>query len=135
MAQVTTLGIDLAKNGVCVHGVDVHGNVVITKRLARQKVLPFVAQLSPGLIGLEASGSAPYGARDLSQLGQTVKLLPPQLVKPYVQSQKKDPNDAAGICAAGGRPRMRGVPMQSGAQQDVQALHRIRERQSKARTA
>jgi transposase len=43
MAQVTTLGIDLAKNVVCVHGVDVHGHVVVKKGLARQKVLPFVA--------------------------------------------------------------------------------------------
>jgi transposase len=135
MAQVTTLGIDLAKNVVCIHGVDVHGNVVIKKRLARQKVLPFVAQLSPCLIGMEASGSAHYWARELSQLGYTVKLMPPQFVKPYVQSQKNDPNDAAGICEAVGRPRMRGVPMKSVTQQDVQALHRIRERQTKARTA
>ena len=61
--------------------------------------------------------------------------MPPQFVKPYVQSQKNDPNDAAGICEAVGRPRMRGVPMKSVTQQDVQALHRIRERQIKARTA
>ena len=135
MAQVTTLGIDLAKNVVCVHGVDVHGNVVVKKRLARQKVRPFVAQLSPCLIGMEASGSAHYWAREFSQLGHTVKLMPPQFVKPYVQSQKNDPNDAAGICEAVGRPRMRGVPMKSVTQQDVQALHRIRERQIKARTA
>ena len=135
MAQVTTLGIDLAKNVVCIHGVDVDGNVVVKKRLARQKVLPFVAQLSPCLIGMEASGSAHYWAREFSQLGHTVKLMPPQFVKPYVQSQKNDPNDAAGICEAVGRPRMRGVPLKSVTQQDVQALHRIRERQIKARTA
>jgi transposase len=135
MAQVTTLGIDLAKNVVCVHGVDGHGNVVVKKRLTRPKVLPFVAQLSPCLIGMEAAGSAHYWARELSQLGHTVKLMPPQFVKPYVQSQKNDPNDAAGICEAVGRPRMRGVPMQAVTQQDVQALHRIRERQIKARTA
>jgi len=133
-AEEPTLGIDLAKNVVRVHGVDVHGNVV-KKRLTRLKVLPFVAQLSPCLIGMEASGSAHYWAREFSQLGHTVKLMPPQFVKPYVQSQKNDPNDAAGICEALGRPRMRGVPMKSVTQQDVQALHRIRERQIKARTA
>jgi transposase len=129
------VGIDLAKNVVCVHGVDVDGHVVVKKRLARQKVLPFVAQLSPCLIGMEASGSAHYWAREFSQLGHTVKLMPPQFVKPYVQSQKNDPNDAAGICEAVGRPRMRGVPLKSVTQQDVQALHRIRERQIKGRTA
>ena len=135
MAQVTTLGVDIAKNGVCIHGVDAHGHVIVKKRLARQKVLPFVAQLPPCLIGMEASGGAHYWAREFTKLGHTVKLLSPQFVKPYVQSQKNDPNDAAGICEAVARPRMRGVPVKSVAQQDIQALHRIRERQIKARTA
>jgi transposase len=84
---------------------------------------------------MEASGGAHYWAREFIKLGHTVKLLPPQFVKPYVQSQKNDPNDAAGICEAVGRPRMRGVPVKSVPQQDMQALHRIRERQIKARTA
>lgn len=135
MQQVTTVGIDLAKNVVCIHGVDTQGHVVVKKRLARHKVLPFVAQLPPCLIGMEASGGAHYWAREFIKLGHTVKLMPPQFVKPYVQSQKNDPNDAAGICEAVERPRMRGVPVKSVAQQDVQALHRIRERQIKARTA
>jgi transposase len=135
MAQVTTMSIDMAKNVVCVHGVDTHGHVVVTKRLARQKVLPFVAQLPPCLIGMEASGGAHYWAREFTKLGHTVKLLPPQFVKPYMQSQKNDPNDAAGICEAGERPRRRGVPVQSVPPQDMQALHRLRERHIKARTA
>ena len=84
---------------------------------------------------MEASGGAHYWAREFTKLGHTVKLMSPQFVKPYVQSQKNDPNDAAGICEAVERPRMRGVPVKSVAQQDVQALHRIRERQIKARTA
>ncbi len=134
-AQVTTVGIDIAKNVVCIHGVDAHGHVVVKKRLARQKVLPFMAQLPPCLLGMEASGGAHYWAREFTQLGHTVKLMSPQFVKPYVQSQKNDPNDAAGICEAVERPRMRGVPVKSITQQDVQALHRIRERQIKARTA
>src|SRR5215467_10540681 len=135
MAQVTTLGVDIAKNGVYVHGIDTQEHVIVQKRLARQKVLPFMAQLPPCLIGMEASGGAHYWAREFTKLGHTVKLLSPQFVKPYVQSQKNDPNDAAGICEAVARPRMRGVPVKSVAQQDIQALHRIRERQIKARTA
>jgi len=129
------MGIDIAKNVVFVHGVDTHGHVVVTKRLARQRVLPFVGQLPPCLIGMEASGGAHYWAREFPKLGHTVKLLPPQFVKPYVQSQNNDPNDAAGICEAVGRPRMRGVPVKSVPQQDMQALHRLRERHIKARTA
>ena len=134
-AQGTTIGIDIAKNVVCIHGVDAHGHVVVQKRLARQKVLPFMAQLPPCLLGMEASGGAHYWAREFTQLGHTVKLMSPQFVKPYVQSQKNDPNDAAGIYEAVERPRMRGVPVKSITQQDVQALHRIRERQITARTA
>ena len=91
MAQVTTVGIDLAKNVVCIHGVDTQGHVVVKKRLARHKVLPFVAQLPPCLIGMEASGGAHYWAREFTKRGHTVKLMPPQFVKPYVQSQKMIP--------------------------------------------
>jgi transposase len=132
---VTTLGIDLAKNLVQVHGVDQRGHVVLTKRLPRAKVLPFLAQLPPCLIGLEASGGAHYWARELTKLGHMVKLMSPQFVRPYVQRQKNDANDAAGICEAVSRPQMRFVPIKSVEQQDMQALHRIRERQIKARTA
>jgi len=60
MAQVTTLGVDIAKNGVCAQGIDTQGHVIVKKRLARQKVLPFVTQLPPCLIGMEASGGAHY---------------------------------------------------------------------------
>jgi transposase len=133
--QVTTLGIDLAKNVVQVHGVDAKRHVVLRKRFSRAKVLPFLAQLPPYLIGIEASGGAHHGARELSKLGHTVKLMSPQFVRPYVKNQKNDANDAEGICEAVSRPHMRFVPMKSVDQQDMQALHCIRERQIKARTA
>ena len=71
MQQVTTLGIDAAKNLFQLHGVDAHGKVVLKKRLVRHKVLAFVAGLPPCLLGLEASGSAHYWAGLLqNQLGQ-----------------------------------------------------------------
>jgi transposase len=133
--QVTTLGIDLAKNVIQVHGVDAKGHVVLRKRFSRAKVLSFLAQLPPCLIGLEASGGAHHWARELSQQGHTVKLMSPQFVRPYVKNQKNDANDAEGICEAVSRPHMRFVPIKSVDQQDIQALHRIRERQIKARTA
>ncbi len=64
-----------------------------------------------------------------------MKLISPQIVRPYVPRQKNDANDAAGICEAVSRPQMRFVPIKSVEQQDLQALHRIRERQIKTRTA
>ena len=82
MAQVTPRGIDLAKHVVGIHGVAVHGNVGMKKRLARPQVRPFVAPLSPCLMGMEASGSAHDWARALSQRGHTVQCMPPQFGKP-----------------------------------------------------
>jgi transposase len=132
---VTTVGIDLAKNVVHVHGVDGHGHVVLRKRLPRKQALPLMAQLPPCRIGLEASGGAHYWARELTKPGHTVKLMSPQFVRPYVKRQKNDANDAAGICEAVSRPHMRFMPIKSVVQQDIQAPHRVREPQIKARTA
>ena len=84
---------------------------------------------------MEASAGTHDWARELTKLGHTVKLMSPQFVRPYVQRQKNDANDAAGICEAVSRPQMRFVPIKSVEQRDVQALHRIGERQVKARTA
>ena len=80
MAQVTTQWESISpKNVVCIHGVDARGHVVVKKRLARQKVLPFIAQLPPCLIGMEASGGAHYWAREFTQLGHTVNSWPRSL--------------------------------------------------------
>src|SRR5215475_3930541 len=135
MQQVATLGIDAAKNLFQLHGVDAHGKIVLKKRLVRPKVLAFVAGLAPCRIGLEASGSAHSWARELTKLGHTVQLISPQFVQPYVKGNKNDPNDAEAIGEAVGRPHLRCGPIKAGDQQDMQALHRLRERQIKARTA
>lgn len=42
--QVSTIGIDLAKNVFQVHGVDAGGKVVIAKKLRRSQVLPLFAK-------------------------------------------------------------------------------------------
>ena len=91
--QVTTIGLDVAKNVFQVHGVNKRGHVVLTKRLSRKKLLPFFAQLPPCLIGMEASGGTHYWARELTQLGHTVKLIRPQFVTPYRQSQQNAAHD------------------------------------------
>src|SRR4029453_2084950 len=67
--------------------------------------------------------------------GHEVKLMAPQFVKPYVKSNKNDSRDAEAIAAAGTRPTMRFVPIKDVAQQDIQALHRVRERLISERTA
>ena len=133
--NVTLLGIDLAKAVFQVHGVDEHGRAVLSKRLSRQPLLPFLANVPPCLIGLEACSGAHYWARERQKLGHQVRLIAPQFVKPYVNGNKTDGNDAAAICEAVSRPHMHFVPINSLEQQDVQALHRIREQLVKNRTA
>lgn len=133
--NVTTIGLDIAKNVFFAHGVDQHGKVVMQKKLSRGKVLAFFAKRSPCLVGIEATGSAHYWARELNRLGHTAKLMPAQYVKPYVKRDKNDPNDAAGICEAVSRPSMRFVSLNTVEQQDVQMLHAIRRRLVGSRTA
>ena len=133
--KITTVGIDLAKNVIQVHGVDERGKTVLKKSLKRMQVLPFFAHLPVCLIGMEACGSAHHWARKLQTLGHTVKLMAPQFVKPYVKTNKNDAADAEAICEAVTRPTMRFVPIKNGDQQAVLALHRARQSFVKARTA
>ncbi|MBB2984817.1 IS110 family RNA-guided transposase [Paraburkholderia tropica] len=133
--EITTIGIDLAKNVFQVHGVNKHGKVLLRKQLRREQVATFFANLQPCLIGMEACGSAHHWARKLQMFGHTVKLMAPQFVKPYVKSNKNDAADAEAICEAVGRPSMRFVPIKNIEQQSVLSLHRVRQGFVKARTA
>ena len=133
--NVTTIGLDIAKNVFQVHGVDGHGKVVLRKKLSRGKVLEWFANLPPCLIGIEACPGAHYWARELLKLGHSVKLMPAQYVKAYVKGNKNDGNDAEAICEAVSRPGMRLVAINTEAQQEIQMLHRIRSRVIAERTA
>jgi len=133
--HLSVVGIDLAKRVFHVAGMDETGKIVLRKRLTREALLPFIARLPPVVIGMEACGGAHYWGRRFREHGHTVKLIAPQFVKPYVKSNKNDPADAEAICEAVTRPTMRFVPIKEVDQQDLQALHRARERVVKARTA
>lgn len=133
--KLTTIGIDLAKTVMQVHGIDERGKTALKKQFRRDQLLPFCANLTPCLIGMEACGSAHYWARKLEALGHTVKLMAPQFVKPYVKTNKNDAADAEAICEAVSRPNMRFVPTKNGEQQAVLSLHRARQGFVKARTA
>ena len=128
MGQVTTIGVDIAKRVFQVHGVDDSGAVVLRRQLKRRQVEPFFAKLPGCLIGLEACGTAHHWGRQLRRLGHDVRLVPAAYAKAYVQRNKTDPADAAAICEAVSRPRMRFVPIKSEAEQAVASVHRVRER-------
>src|SRR2546422_8338846 len=133
--EMSVLGIDIAKRVFHAVGMDERGKIVLRKRLSRHDLMPFMAKLPPVLIGIEACGGAHYWARRFRAYGHEVQLMAPQFVKPYVKSNKNDSRDAEAIAEAVTRPTMRFVPTKDIAQQDIQALHRVRERLMGERTA
>ena len=132
--QVTTIGIDLAKNVFQVHGVDANGKVVFNRPLQRSRVLSFFAKLPPCLIGMEACASAHYWARELKKLGHEVRLMPARDVKAYVRRGKNDSVDAAASCEAVQRPTARTVPVKTPEQQAQLMQHRVRDLLVRQRT-
>ena len=110
--QITTIGLDIAKNVFQVHGIDAAEKVVVRKQLRRGQVLKFFAALAPCLVGMEACASAHYWARELTKLGHEVRLMPAKDVKAYVKRHKND---------AVVRGRLRGP-----AEQELNALGGVR---------
>ena len=75
--NISTIGLDLAKNVFQVHGIDDTGKVIVRRSLRRRQVLPLFGKLEPCLIGMEACGTSHFWARALQALGHEVKLMPP----------------------------------------------------------
>src|SRR5664279_1896800 len=132
--EVSTVGLDLAKNVFQVHAINSAGEVVVRKTLRRAQMHRFFEQLKPCLVGIEACGTSHYWAREISKCGHEVRLMPPAYVKPYVKRGKTDASDAEAICEAVTRPTMRFVPVKSPEQQAALSMHRTRDLLVKQRT-
>lgn len=133
MNEVTTVGLDLAKNVFQLHGVDARGVVRLCRQCRRSQLLRVLAQLPSCVVAMEACASAHYWGRQIRQLGHTVMLIAPQYVKPFVRGDKSDRHDAQAICEAALRPSMPQVALKSEEQQAVLSLHRMRELLEKQR--
>ncbi len=133
--SIETLGIDIAKNVFQLHGVNRNGRVVLKRRVMRDRLLSVVAQIGPCTIVIEACTGAFWWARKFEDLGHQVKVISPQYVKPFVRRQKNDGNDAEAICTAARQAHIPFVPKKTIEQQDIQALHRARQRMVNHRTA
>ena len=127
MKQIIRIGMDTSKHIFQLHGVDAAEQPVLRKKLSRKQMLQFFAELPPTVIGIEACGAAHYWARELRKLGHEVRLMAPQLVKPYVARNKNDGRDAEALCEAMSRPRMRFVPVKTAEQQAALMLTGIRD--------
>lgn len=133
--EITMLAIDLAKDTFQLYGIQKNGKPVIDRSIKRSKLLLFTANMLKTTIVMEACGGSNYWFRKFSDQGHEVKMISPQHVKPFVGTQKNDRNDAKGISEAAQRPNMKFVPPKNVAQQDVQTIHRIRERLVKEKTS
>ena len=132
---ITVVGIDLGKTWIELCGQDAAGKVRLSGKYRPEKFKEVMANLPPCLVGLEACGRAHHWARVLQGYGHEVKLMAPQFVKPYVQSNKSDRADAQAVCEAVQRPTMRFVGVKTTAQQDQQSVHRVRSLAVGQRTA
>ena len=117
------VGVDLAKRVIQAHAVDCGERVLTSRALARDKFLAWCTRLPAGcVVAMEASSSAHHRARKLLALGLQPRIISGQLVSPYRQegnTGKNDANDAAAICEAASRPRMRFIPVKSVEQQSM----------------
>jgi transposase len=134
VSKVTTVGLDIAKHVFHAHGVDDQGRALFSKRISRGKLLDFFAAQPSCTVALEACGGAHHWARQLTQLGHEVRLIPPAYVKPFVKRQKNDAIDAEAICEAAQRPNMRFVAVKSEQQQAAGLVFRTRDLLVRQRT-
>jgi transposase len=133
--KIVMLGIDLGKNLCSLAGLDRTGAVVFRRRMKRESILPFTAQLESCTVAMEACCGAHHLGQQFIAQGHVVRLMSPAYVRPYVKAQKNDERDAEAIAEAATRPTMRYVEIKSEAQLEVQSLHRVRGRLVAERTA
>jgi transposase len=134
MGKISTIGLDLAKHVFQVHGADASGAPVLKRKLRRDAVLGFFAELPPCVVAMEACASAHYWAREIARFGHATKLIAAHYVKPFVKRQKNDAADAEAICEAAMRPTMRFVAAKSQAQQASAVVFRARDLLVRQRT-
>lgn len=135
MKNTNTIAVDLAKSVFQICILSANNKVTKHLRLNRAKFKEFLLTTNASTVYMEACYSAHYWGRFAEQAGHTVGLIPAQHVTPFVRGNKNDRNDALAIAEASRRPGIKFVQVKSEAQQDIQALHRIRERCVAARTA
>ena len=134
MTKHNLISIDIAKNIFQLCGMTEHQKITFNKPLKRQDLAEFMSRQAPTNIAMEACYSSHYWARRFIDMGHRVKILPAQHVSPFVRGNKSDRNDAVAIAEAACRPNILPVPVKSVEQQDIQCLHRLRERYIAHRT-
>jgi transposase len=132
--QISRIGMDTSKHVFQLHGVNTAEEPVLRKKLRRKEMVSFFERLGPTVVAIEACGGSHHWARLLGSFGHEVKLIAPQLAKPYVKRGKNDAADAEALCEAMSRPTMRFVPVKTAEQQAALMLVGVRDRLIRNRT-
>jgi transposase len=133
--QFKRISIDTSKSVFTVHGIDAADRPVLRRDLRRAEVERFFAKLAPTEVAIEACGASHHWGRVIGHYGHTIKLIPPQYVKPFVKRGKNDRVDAQAISEAAGRPDMHFVPVKTADMQAQTLQLRLRETLVAHRTA
>src|SRR3982074_2755103 len=134
MDHIIRIGMDTSKHVSQLHGVNAAEEPVLRRKLRRNDMVVFFERLAPTIIAIEAAGASHHWARVLTSFGHEVKLIAPQLVKPYVKRGKNDAADAEALCEAMSRPTMRFVRVKTADQQGALMLMGLRDRLIRNRT-
>jgi transposase len=132
--EISRIGMDTSKHIFQLHGVNTAEEPVLRKKLRRKEMFAFLEKLTPTVIAIEACGASHHCARLLQSFGHSVKLIAPQLVKPYIKRGKNDAADAEALCEAMSRPTIRFVPVKTAEQQAALMLVGVRDRLIRNRT-
>jgi transposase len=135
VTAVAVVGIDIGKNVFHLIGLDKHGRIALRAKLTRGQLDAQFANMPPCLVGMEACNGAHHLSRKLNRLGHDARLMPAQYVKAFLKGNKNDFRDAEAIAEAVQRPTMKFVTTKTEDQLDLQALHRVRARLMRERTA
>jgi transposase len=105
--QAITIGLDIARSVLKVHGAGERGRSVLSKRTSRGDVSAFFANLSGGMIGRQALAGARYRARGFPGARKNPQLMPPS----YVRASKSADAEAcveavSGVCSADAGPHI-----------------------------
>lgn len=133
--QITTIGIDIAKNVFHIVCCNAHNKVVRKKVVKRRYLLTYLSNFDSSLVVMEACATSNYWGREIRALGHSVKLLPAQHVKAFLTGNKNDFNDAYAIVVASQQSHIKAVPIKTVEQQDNQLVHKVRELAVGQRTA
>jgi transposase len=137
MKEITTVGVDLAKDVIMVCAADRSGRPALVRKFSRHGFGEWAATLAPCTFGMEACSSAHHWGRWLTERGHRVRLMAAEFVTPFRKSKgaKNDRNDAEAIVEAMSRPSMRFVAVKAVDQQAILAWHRMRAGWNEERTA